>query len=58
MTVIYIEVCPWLRYTTICHRKTATKFACSWVRRVKSQPGFLHEVHAYSIDPKSGQELA
>jgi glutathione S-transferase len=28
-----------------------------WVERVKQQPGFLSEVHLYSIDPHSTKEL-
>lgn len=28
-----------------------------WVERIRAQPGFLHEVHPYSIDPASGRDL-
>ena len=28
-----------------------------WIERVKQQPGFLNEVHLYSIDPHSTKEL-
>lgn len=28
-----------------------------WVERVRQQPGFLDEIHPYSIDPHSGEEL-
>lgn len=28
-----------------------------WIRRVESQPGFLLEMHPYSIDPHSSREL-
>jgi glutathione S-transferase len=30
----------------------------AWIGRVKSQPGYLGEVHPYSIDPHSHRELA
>ena len=29
-----------------------------WVERVRTQPGFLDEVHPYSLDPSSGNELS
>jgi glutathione S-transferase len=29
----------------------------AWIERVKSQPGFLSEIHAYSDDPFSTREL-
>jgi len=29
----------------------------AWVARVRAQPGFLDEVHAYSIDPASTRDL-
>lgn len=28
-----------------------------WIERVKAQPGFLSEVHLYSVDPHSSEEL-
>jgi len=28
-----------------------------WVARVEAQPGFVKEVHPYSIDPRSANEL-
>jgi len=28
-----------------------------WLARVREQPGFLDEVHPYSMDPHSGREL-
>lgn len=29
----------------------------AWIERVQAQPGFLAEMHPYSIDPHSGNEL-
>jgi glutathione S-transferase len=29
----------------------------AWVDRVRAQPGFLDEIHPYSIDPHAGKEL-
>ncbi|BCT91646.1 glutathione S-transferase [Lysobacter helvus] len=29
----------------------------AWIARVEAQPGFLHEMHPYSIDPHSAEEL-
>jgi glutathione S-transferase len=29
----------------------------AWIARVRAQPGFLDEVHPYSLDPHSGREL-
>jgi glutathione S-transferase len=29
----------------------------AWVARIEAQPGFLHEMHPYSIDPHSVKEL-
>lgn len=29
----------------------------AWIARVRAQPGFLDEVHPYSVDPHSGGEL-
>lgn len=29
----------------------------AWIARVEAQPGFLGEMHPYSIDPHSGREL-
>lgn len=28
-----------------------------WIAHVRKQPGFLHDIHYYSIDPHSGKEL-
>jgi glutathione S-transferase len=30
---------------------------CAWIDRVAAQPGFLAEVHPYSIDPHTASEL-
>ena len=30
----------------------------AWIARVEAQPGFLAEMHPYSIDPHSGNELS
>jgi glutathione S-transferase len=30
---------------------------CAWIARVEAQPGFLAEMHPYSEDPHSGDEL-
>jgi glutathione S-transferase len=29
----------------------------AWISRVEAQPGFLHEMHPYSIDPHSSRDL-
>ena len=29
----------------------------AWIKRVEAQPGFLHEMHPYSIDPHSVKDL-
>jgi glutathione S-transferase len=29
----------------------------AWIARVEAQPGFLAQVHPYSIDPHSANEL-